>query len=342
MGELAEALRRANDDADRVARAERASGGSADPVARTLSLDEVLGRSRERARNSEAPEADGPQEPAIAAPPAPGRSAAARPDEPSRAPSKPVVQTLSRADETGYRAQRIAIVDESTPGGAAARRLAQKVKRSAGARGIRSIVVTSSLRGEGKTTTACNLAIALSRLDRSESVVLVDLDLRRPSIARSLGVAPVRSVNDVLERRATLDEALVATDVPGLFILATTRGTAKPESLLASHKLRDLIQALERRFSRVVIDTPPALVVADASGVIEAAGGYLFVASSGNSPTKSIKGALEHLPREKMLGCVLNFAREARTLPTEYYYSEKNPRPDATDAPSVPEGEVAR
>ena len=324
MGELAEALRRANDAAESPDRPTR-STGTGEASARTLSLDEVLGNRRgSQARVEESTaEAAIPTSDKLQAGPPPG-------------PAPNAMQSISR--ETGLaRAERISFLDTTATGAACARRIAQKVKRRAAQREIRSIVVTSSLRGEGKTTTACNLAIALTRLDRSESVVLVDLDLRRPSIARSLGLKPVRTVNDVLERRATLDEALLVTDVPGLTVLATDRGIATPEPLLSSQNLRSLIELLERRFSRVIIDTPPALVVSDASSVIDAADGYIFVASAGSTPTKSVRGALDHLPREKVLGCVLNYARDAKAIPTDYYaytelgeQSERDPAREGT------------
>jgi len=313
MGELAEALRRANDEA---AHKDSASRGG-EPAARTLSLEEVLGR-----REASPPAADrSPNEPV-------------EPSSVRKPPQPPTIQPIAR--EAGMSLpERISLLDTSTLGAACARRIAQKVKRRAALRDIRSIVVTSALRGEGKTTTACNVAIALTRLDRSESVVLVDLDLRRPSVAKSLGLHPVHTVNEVLSRRASLDEALLVTDVPGLSVLATERGTSSPEPLLASQNLRSLIEQLERRFSRVIIDSPPSLVVADASSVIDAADAYIFVAKAGSTPTRSIQGALEHLPREKVLGCVLNHAHDARATPTEYYtYGNQQTADDALRDPA--------
>lgn len=316
MGELAEALRRANDAADSRDGTPRPAVTGEGP-SRTLSLEEVLGN---RSASPTAAEANA----APATDSAPERSQAS----PSSGAASQSIQSVSRSADRS-RAERISLLDLSTPGAACARRIAQKVKRRAAQRDIRSIVVTSSLRGEGKTTTACNLAIALTRLDRSESVVLVDLDLRRPSIARSLGLKPVRTVNEVLERRASVDEALLVTDVPGLSVLATDRGISMPEPLLSSQNLRNLLELLERRFSRVIIDTPPALVVSDASSVIDAADGYIFVASAGNTPTKSVRGALDHLPHDKVLGCVLNYARDAKAIPTEYYaYAERGESSD--------------
>ncbi|MEZ4330531.1 MAG: AAA family ATPase [Myxococcota bacterium] len=339
MGELAEAIRRANEE--EAAREDRSSSSPPERAAagRTLSLDEVLGHVRrgEAAATSgdpgdESTRSAGPR----SAAPGP-RELTASPGVRKEAPIQPVAREPGAA-----RAERISILDGTTPGAAAARRIAQKVKRRAASRDIHSIAITSSLRGEGKTTTACNLAIALTQLDRSESVVLVDLDLRRPSVARSLGLTPVRTIRDVIERRVSLDEALLVTDIPGLTVLATDRGTSTPEALLASQNLRSLIDQLERRFSRVVIDTPPALVVSDAASVIDAADAYVFVAKAGSTPTKSIRGALDHLPREKVLGCVLNHARDAGSIPTEYYYYGDGDAPTEESAPARADAEEPR
>lgn len=339
MGELAEAIRRANEE--EAAREDRSTASPPEraPAGRTLSLDEVLGHVRRNEAaappgeiRDEAPRPAGPR----SAAPGP-RELAASPGARKETPIQPVAREAGTA-----RAERISILDGSTPGAAAARRIAQKVKRRAASRDIRSIAITSSLRGEGKTTTACNLAIALTQLDRSESVVLVDLDLRRPSVARSLGLTPVRTIRDVLERRVSLDEALLVTDIPGLTVLATDRGTSSPEALLASQNLRSLIDQLERRFSRVVIDTPPALVVSDAASVIDATDAYVFVAKAGSTPTKSIRGALDHLPREKVLGCVLNHARDAGSIPTEYYYYGDGDAPTEATGPALGDAEEPR
>lgn len=333
MGELAEALRRANDEAAHKDRSAQV-GGRGESVPRTLSLEEVLAR-RDAAPTMDERRADSEGESPLSKP-ASSAERSMRSAEPTghrKETLQPTIRPVAR--EAGMaKAERISLADGSTMGAACARRIAQKVKRRATSRDIRSIVVTSSLRGEGKTTTACNVAIALTRLDRSESVVLVDLDLRRPSIAKSLGLTPLHTVNEVLERRASLEDALIVTDVPGLTVLATDRGTASPETLLASQNLRSLIEQLERRFSRVIIDSPPALVVSDASSVIDAADAYVFVAKAGSTPTRSIMGALEHLPREKVLGCVLNHARDAKAMPTDYYYyGDKNKnKNEAADA----------
>ncbi len=235
---------------------------------------------------------------------------------PSEARREPDKQTISRQAAP----ERISVIDPMAPASVSARHLAQHLKRRADRVGIRSIVLTSPLSGDGKTTTACNLAVALSQLDQSRAVALVDLDMRRPRVAKSLGLRVSVGVEDVLADRAPLDEAIIETDVPGLSVIAVRRSVEKPEPLLASSRLADLIQGLHARFGTVVIDTPPILAVSDASGIIDVADACLLVVRAGRSPTPSVRRAAEQLPSEKALGCCLNFARgSARSSGYEYY-----------------------
>lgn len=239
--------------------------------------------------------------------------------QPSEARREPDKQVISRKAAP----ERISVIDPMAPASVSARHLAQHLKRRADRAdraGIRSIVLTSPLSGDGKTTTACNLAVALSQLDQSRSVALVDLDMRRPRVAKSLGLHVTLGVEDVLAGRASLDEAVIETDVPGLSVIAVRRSVEKPEPLLASSQLSDLIQGLHDRFGTIVIDTPPILAVSDASGIIDVADACLLVVRAGRSPTPSVRRAAEQLPSEKALGCCLNFARgSARSSGYEYY-----------------------
>jgi capsular exopolysaccharide synthesis family protein len=248
------------------------------------------------------------------------------------------IEVHNISSENGkFRAERISLLDPMAPAAASARQLAQQVKRQARHRGMRSIVVTSALSGDGKTTTSCNLAIALTSLDRSRSVVLVELDLRRPSLAECLSLQVRHGVDEVLAKEVSLDEALLRTDVPGLSVLAVRSGTSNPESLLASKSLTDLIRSLDKRFPMIIIDTPPVLSVPDAASVIDVADGCLLVVRAGRSTTASVRSAIEHLPAEKMLGCCLNFARKSKAVASYEYYSVAPVREtESEDSPEEP------
>jgi capsular exopolysaccharide synthesis family protein len=307
MGEISEALRRAKGDGTPAAIPRQPARDRHDPVG-----DPDSGHEHDD-EDSTTPLAPSPPSPP------PKREVIDPESQPPSQPSAIEVHDISR--ENGkFRAERITLLDPMTPAAVGARRLAQQVKRQARLRGMRSIVVTSSLSGDGKTTVSCNLAISLTSLDRSRSVVLVDLDLRRPSVAESLSLRVRHGVDEVLAKEVSVNEALLRTNVPGLSVLAVGSGTSNPESLLASKSLTSLIRSLEKRFSMVILDTPPILSVADATSVVDVADGCLLVVRSGHSPTASVRSAIEHLPAEKMLGCCLNFARDSQPVANYEYY----------------------
>lgn len=309
MGEISEALRRAAKSSSLEERADAAAGARplrpplADPDPATDEPTEseirlALLRSTAASRSGRLPDS---------APLAP------QPGEARREREK---QSISRKSAP----ERISVLDPRAPAAVSARHLAQQLKRRADRAGIRSIVLTSPLSGDGKTTTACNLSVALSQLDQSRSVALLDLDMHRPRVAKSLGLRVTHGVEDVLAGRVGLDEAVIETDVSGLFVIGVRRSVEKPEPLLSSSRLADLIQDLQARFGTVVIDTPPILAVSDASGIIDVADACLLVVRAGRSPTPSVRRAAEQLPPEKALGCCLNFARGSeRSSGYEYY-----------------------
>ena len=321
MGEISEALRRAMDHAAPTPISKQSLPDHPDPDS-----DPDSDSGQEHAEDDSAMP--------IAASPAPTREASESEVQPLGQSDSQEVHHISLENGVS-RAERISLLDPTAPAAVSVRQLAQQVKRQAGQRGMRSIVVTSPLSGDGKTTTSCNLAIALSSLDRSRSVVLVELDLRRPRVAGNLGLRVQHGIDDVLARKVSLEEALLPTDVPGLCVLAVRRGTSNPEHLLASANLTNLIRALERQFSMIVIDTPPILSVADALSVIDVADGCLLVVRAGYCPTASVRSAIEHLPAEKMLGCCLNFAR--RSQPSANYESYPAASIEGTQSEDSPE-----
>lgn len=308
MGEISEALRRAARSSEPEDREAAAASGSpqrtpahTDPAADEPTDSEIrlaLLRSTAASRSGRLPDST---------------KIAPQPGEARRQREK---QSISRNSAP----ERISVLDPMAPAAVSARHLAQHLKRRADRAGIRSIVLTSPLSGDGKTTTACNLSVALSQLDQSRSVALLDLDMRRPRVAKSLGLRVTHGAEDVLAGRVGLHEAVIETDVSGLFVIGVRRSVEKPEPLLSSSRLGNLIQDLQARFGTVVIDTPPILAVSDASGIIDVADACLLVVRAGRSPSPSVRRAAEQLPPEKALGCCLNFARGSeRSSGYEYY-----------------------
>lgn len=188
------------------------------------------------------------------------------------------------------------------------------------AEGRRSIVVTSSLPGEGKSTTTANLALALA--DAGRSVVLVDADLRKPSIARYFDLEGAVGLTTVLIGEAEVDDVLQPWGDGKLQLLASGEVPPNPSEILGSDAMVRLLDELSSRFDVVLIDSPPLLPVTDAAVLGRVAGGVLVVASTMNVHKAQLKQALTQLEAVgvRVLGVALN--RVPATGDGGYYYGE--------------------
>lgn len=169
-----------------------------------------------------------------------------------------------------------------------------------------TVLVTSSVPGEGKSTTATNLAIALAQ--SGQSVALVDADLRRPMIAEYLGLEKGAGLTTVLIGEAHVDDMLQPWGSENLYVLAAGRVPPNPSELLGSERMRSLIRGLERTFDAVVIDAPPLLPVTDAAVLAQQVGGVVLVIGAQSVRTTDLERSLSSLEMVKadLLGVVLN------------------------------------
>ena len=171
------------------------------------------------------------------------------------------------------------------------------------------VLVTSSVQGEGKTSVCTALARSLA--SSGQRVVLVDMDLRRPDAHNRLQVPNSRGVSDVLSRGVDIADAMtfVNTDRSnGLYFLAAGHGVENPTELLSSPATGQLLTGLARQADIVLIDTPPALPVADTLVIGRLAAGALLVIETGRVPTPTVLRAKASLTRNqtRVLGVVLN------------------------------------
>lgn len=169
-----------------------------------------------------------------------------------------------------------------------------------------TVLVTSSLPGEGKSTTATNLAIALAQA--GQSVCLVDADLRRPMVHEYLGLERNAGLTTALLRQADLDDLLQPWGDDNLFVLASGRIPPNPSELLGSQEMRSLISRLEEVFATVIIDAPPILPVTDAAVLAQHVGGVVLVASAQTTRRQDVQKSLTALDMvgANLLGIVLN------------------------------------
>ncbi len=171
----------------------------------------------------------------------------------------------------------------------------------------RLLMMTSPGRGEGKSMTTVNLAITMAQ-EFHRRVVIVDADLRRPSVNALLGLPLSPGLSDVLLGGASLEEALVTIPEHRLTILPAGLPPQQPTELLGSTAMRRLLDQLRAHFDRILLDTPPVAPLADASVLVHAVDGVVMVVRAGQTPKPALERALTEIDAAKMLGLVLNDA----------------------------------
>ncbi|MBB2911640.1 non-specific protein-tyrosine kinase [Streptosporangium becharense] len=172
----------------------------------------------------------------------------------------------------------------------------------------RSLVVTSCLPGEGKSSTSANLAITLAQAGRR--VILVDGDLRRPSIPGYLGIEGGTGLTDVLIDRARLEDVIQIWGDPEVAVLPSGQIPPNPSELLGSDGMRQVLDRLSSAYDMVIIDAPPLLPVTDAATLAVICDGALLVARHGKTRREHIAHAAQMLAsiNARVVGTVLNFA----------------------------------
>ena len=273
-----------------------------------------------RARSGEpaAPQGTPAERVPLPPPPAPLASSA-----PAAAPPQPSEHVDSPPrNREGLWSPRALFVEDHGPAAECARHLALRVRAELERRKARSVAIVSALHDEGKTTVAGNRAMALCSLSSSRSIALVDLDLRRPSLAKALGIAPHRGIDDVATGDAQLSEACISFDHPALDAYAVRKPHAVAHQLLVQPQMAAALAELERRYEVVVIDTPPVLLVPDTPILLEHIATCVAVARAGRSRSHAFQRMCAMLPPGKLIGAVLDEGR----LPTDaksYHYYEQ-------------------
>jgi capsular exopolysaccharide synthesis family protein len=186
-------------------------------------------------------------------------------------------------------------------------------------RDLKVVMITSAVAGEGKTLTATNLALTFSESYR-RSVLLIDADLRRPTLHETFQVPNVSGLGDGL--RADKEEKLPVVQVsPRLTLLTAGRPDPDPMGGLTSGRMRRVIEEARTRFDWVIVDTPPVGLLPDAKLLAEMADVALLVVQAGSTPYGLVQRAVSAIGREKILGVVLNRADDMVGQSGYGYYS---------------------
>jgi protein-tyrosine kinase len=187
------------------------------------------------------------------------------------------------------------------------RMLRTQILQKTEGQGDNCLMVTSAVDGEGKSTTAINLAVAIAK-EVHNTVLLVDADLRRPSIHRYLGLAPEKGLSHYLLDSIPLEDLLIRTGVEKLTFLPAGNPLSNSTEILRSAKMQELIQEVKERYKNryVIFDTTPLLPTADPSVLSQFMDGIIFVVQAEKTSRKDVTEALSLLEGRNVLGMVMN------------------------------------
>jgi succinoglycan biosynthesis transport protein ExoP len=199
------------------------------------------------------------------------------------------------------------------------RALRTNVLFSSAQEGARSLVVTSTGPGEGKSMVASNLAISLAQA--GQRVLLIDADMRKPKAHEIFGFKQEPGLSNVMVGSTKASDAVRKTTISGLWVLGAGRIPPNPAELLGSARFRDFVTTLKAHFDWIIIDTPPVMAVTDASLVAHHASGVVFVVGAEMTSHHAARRALEQLEHAgaKFVGAVLN---RVDLKHNAYYYSQ--------------------
>ncbi|MBI2833505.1 MAG: polysaccharide biosynthesis tyrosine autokinase [Acidobacteria bacterium] len=189
---------------------------------------------------------------------------------------------------------------------------------SSAGEGTKSIVVTSTGPGEGKTLMASNLAVAIAQA--GQRVLLIDADMRRPRIHDLFSIGQEPGLSNLMVGNAKASKAVQKSSVPGLWLLPSGLTPPNPAELLGSQQFKDFLNSLDAHFDWIVIDSPPVMAVTDASVVAHVSSGVLFVIGAEMTSRHAARAAIERLDgvHARFVGAVLNRVDLERNA---YYYS---------------------
>ena len=213
----------------------------------------------------------------------------------------------------------ITLADKSSPVSEQYRTIRTNIQFAMVDSDLKSFVVTSSGPGEGKSTTSANLAVVFA--NSGIRTLIVDADLRKPTVAKTFGLKNTMGFSNLLsERSLTVTEATQSTSVPGLSVLTSGPKPANPSELLGSRRMEELINEMEEEFDLVIFDMPPVVAVTDAQIMSSKVDGTILVVReqiSNKSALLKAKNLLE-MVNANVLGVVYNGS--TRTKDQGYYY----------------------
>jgi capsular exopolysaccharide synthesis family protein len=223
----------------------------------------------------------------------------------------------------------VAIGEEESLGAEKFRFLAVRLRQLRQSRTMKKVLITSTIPQEGKSTVAANLACTLARR-KQHKTLLLEGDLRRPTVAGKFGLGPVPGLSEWL-RGETTSMNIHRLDSLNLWVLPAGSAPENPLELMQSGKLPQLMEQLTAWFEWIVIDSPPVLPLADTSIWGRLADGILLVTRKSITEKKQLQRGLEALERSKLLGALVNGSTDAAHSD---YYQRYAPATSSSGSPT--------
>jgi capsular exopolysaccharide synthesis family protein len=209
----------------------------------------------------------------------------------------------------------ISLTDERSIGAEKLRVLATRLRHLRNKKDFSTVLITSSMKGEGKSLIAANLALTFSKQVRHQTL-LIDCDFRLPTLHKLFGVEQTPGIADWWAEDLPLNRVLRKhADLP-LWFMAAGHVPEQPLEILQSQRFADLMTKVGGLFRWVVIDSPPLTPMADSSVLSHLAEGVVLVVRQGVTPTNALRASMDALDRKKLLGVVIN---ESTTSERRYY-----------------------
>ncbi|MBU1727234.1 MAG: polysaccharide biosynthesis tyrosine autokinase [Candidatus Omnitrophica bacterium] len=224
-------------------------------------------------------------------------------------------------DELAFTVHRLASAEQlKAPVAEAYRTLRTNLQFVLVDRPIKTLLITSSIRGEGKTTTSVNLGIILAQTGKR--VLIIDADLRRPRIHKAFKKGRDVGLTNLLLGESCLEDLVIPTDVNNLTILPSGPLPPNPAELVASERMKNLMRYAESKYDIVIFDSPPLVAVTDAALLATEVDGVLIIVEANALPRDLLKQGLERLDnvKAKVLGSVLNNVNLQKGSYYYYYY----------------------
>ena len=196
---------------------------------------------------------------------------------------------------------------------------------------LKKILVTSALPREGKSFTSSNLAQVVVR-QHGRRALLIDADLRAPRLHQMLGTTSDPGLSDYLTGKSDEFSIMQRGPLENLFFIPSGTGVADPAELVGNGRLKLLLQRVEPLFDWIIIDSPPAVPVSDASVLAKACDGVLMVVRSNSTPVDLARRARQEFPDEMLIGAVLNGTSEDALPYARYYYDSYQKKSATTRA----------